>query len=192
MNVLIVFFSATGNTKYGTILIKKGIESMQGNTCDMAETREYTPELAGRYDLIGFASPVFAYKPSLVMLEFIKRLPDAKGKACFTFFTHAGVVGNSHWMLAKMLGKKGYKVIARKDILSQGSWTTIREAGKLEYEDEPSKETQKSVIEFGRGLAAAYSGFVDGSLKPPAPVFKMNIYQVIRYKGLPDRIKTHV
>lgn len=90
MKALIVYFSATGNTKYGVELIKYGLEQVDDNKCDCIEINKFLENSINDYDIIGFACPAFAYKPTLNMLELIKRLPDGNKKPCFTFVSYAG------------------------------------------------------------------------------------------------------
>lgn len=179
MNTLIIVFSATGNTRYGAMLIKKGLEHTPGNTCDIIDIRDFIDGLTANYDLVGFASPVFAFKPALIMLEFIENMLCEKQKPCFTFVTHAGITGTSNWLLAKKLKNKGYIVINQKDMLAQGSWTTSRAPGKLEFENEPSPSTQEGIIEFGKSLNRAMKDYKNNSLKYIPPRFKPSIFHFI-------------
>lgn len=181
LKVLVVFFSSTGNTRYGVELVKIGIESVQGSTCDIVEISSFSNRMIKEYDLIGFASPVFAFKPALNMLELIDNLPQKNNKPCFTFTTYAGQSSNTSWIFTKKLNSRGYTVIAHKGILSQGSWTTIRKPGKLEFENEPSVETQNSVIEFAKKLHSTFKEFKKGNITPLKPKFKLNIFHLISY-----------
>ena len=63
MKVLIIYFSATGNTKYGVDLIKHGIEEENDSTCDCIDINKFSKNSVRNYDIIGFACPVFAFKP---------------------------------------------------------------------------------------------------------------------------------
>jgi flavodoxin len=156
VKVLIVYYSATGNTKYGTALIKHGLEQAGGNHCDCVEIKNFSPDMIQDYDLIGFACPVFAYKPPLNMLELIRSLPDGKQKPCFTFNSYAGELSNTFWIMKTELEKRHYKCIAQKAMLAQGAWTTGRSPGNINYADEPSAATQAEVIEFGQSLPGLF------------------------------------
>lgn len=181
MKTLIVYFSATGNTKYGVQLIQAGIEKNSENHCDCVEISDFSESSIGDYDLIGFACPVFAYKPTLNMLELIQRLPDGKQKPCFTFVSYGGDLSNTHWIFNDQLKKRNYCVIAQKEMLAQDSWTVIRISGKVAREDEPTLQNQLEIIEFGAGLQEILSKHQSNQLPPVSPEFHFGVYHFISY-----------
>ena len=179
MKTLIIYFSATGNTKYGAELIKYGFEQAEGNRCDLIEISRFSDNMLIEYDLIGLACPVFDYKPPLNMLEFIKKLPDGGKKPCFTFLSYAGNLSNTFWILKKEMEKRDYICIAQKEMLAQGSWTTERAAGKINYENEPSAETQNRIIHFGKELPHIFDRYKETGLIDAAPSFHFNLWHII-------------
>ncbi len=181
MKTVLFYFSATGNTEYGTKLIKAGIETNSGSECECVELKNYSPEALKTSDLIGFASPVFAYKPALNMLAFIESLPPGEGRPCFTFVSYAGDLSNVHWIFKRRLEAKGYRVIAQGHMLAQGSWTTSRAPGRLEYEHEPSPATQASTIAFSEKLPAAFRECKAGTLHFQEPAFRPLLTHVVSY-----------
>lgn len=181
MKALIVYFSATGNTQYGTALIKHGIEQTDDNCCDCVEIKKFSPDMLQNYDLIGFACPVFAYKPPLNMLELIRSLPDGNGKPCFTFNSFAGELSNTFWIMKTELEKHNFKCIAQRAMLAQGAWTTERSPGNIHYADEPSPATQAEVIDFGRSLAELFERCQKEGLTAADPGFHFNIWHIISY-----------
>lgn len=181
MKVLIIYFSATGNTKYGVDLIKHGIEEENDSTCDCIDINKFSKNSISNYDIIGFACPVFAFKPTLNMLDLIKDLPDGNNKPCFTLVSYAGDLSNTFWILRKELKKLNYVCIAQKEMLAQGSWTTARIPGKLDCENEPSESTQQDIIEFGRGLSHILGKHKSNSLIDTMPKFHFGILHIISY-----------
>jgi flavodoxin/Pyruvate/2-oxoacid:ferredoxin oxidoreductase delta subunit len=179
MKTLLIYFSATGNTRYGAQLIKTGIEQNENAHCDLVEISRFSEEAIEKYDLIGFASPVFAYQPALNMLALIKHLPEGRQKPCFTFVSYAGDLSNVHWIFKTQLEKRGYQVLAQKEMLAQGSWTVTRVPGRLEYEDEPSEPTQAGVLQFGQSLPAILSRHQAQTLTLPQPEFHLNVTHLI-------------
>jgi|GEM_PF-3708642 len=164
MNCLIVCFSATGNTRHGCRLIRDGIRSA-GGRCEVVSSREFGPEQLAGCDLLGFAGPVFAYKPALPLLELISRLPAGEGRPCFTFLTYGGMEVNAARILQTRLRAKGYPVIARYSAAYEDSWTAIRFRGWRPGAGRPDQQTRQATIEFGRSLVAVWNRFVaEGSL----------------------------
>lgn len=181
MNVVVLYYSATGNTRLGLRLIQAGIQSVPGDRCDLVEIdKDPVPALDG-YDLIGFASPVFCFKPTLNLLALIDALPDGgttRGKKpCFTFWTHGGGPENSDWIATKHLAAKGYRVIARADMVAPVSWTT----GTVSDPDSgvPTQAARQATIEFGAGLASLVRRSKDSDFEAPAPVFRPSLMHLI-------------
>lgn len=133
MKILLVYFSGTGNTRYYSEIIARGI-ALRGHECElfniedgvdlpglwrqnpvthdyMLEAEKRVPlnppemikngdkkqarealekfrEKAVKFDLIGFGSPVYFFRPAPVMESFINAMPDIKGKTVFTYGTH--------------------------------------------------------------------------------------------------------
>ncbi len=181
MKSVLFYFSATGNTEYGAGLVRSGIEAIPGNECECLDIKYYSPKLLRNYDLVGFASPVFAYKPALNILELIETLPPGDGMPCFTFVSYAGDLSNVHWIFKRRLQAKGYTVIAQGHMLAQGSWTTSRAPGRLEYENEPSPATQDATVGFGKDIPSAFRAFQAGTQIPVKPAFRPLITHLVSY-----------
>jgi len=181
MKVLIIYFSATGNTKYGAELIKYGIEQLAGSRCDLIEISQFSDNMILKYELIGLACPVFSYKPPLNILEFIKKLPEGAKKPCFTFVSYAGALSNTFWILKTELEKQNYICIAQQEMLAQGSWTTERASGKINYENEPSSETQNEIINFGKELQNVFNIYISTGLVGASPSFRFGLRHFVSY-----------
>ncbi|MGE5370693.1 MAG: EFR1 family ferrodoxin [Solirubrobacterales bacterium] len=181
VKVLIVYFSATGNTKYGAELVQFGIEQTEGTRCDCVPIHRFAGGMVFEYDLIGFACPVFAYKPPLNMLALIQNLPDGGGKPCFTFVSYAGALSNTFWILKTELEKRNYVCLAQKEMLAQGSWTTERAPGRIHYENEPSAVTQKGIIAFGKELPGVFERYINSGHMEASPAFRLGFRHIISW-----------
>lgn len=177
MKVLILYYSATGNTRLAVSLIREGVESSPGDTCDLAGIgRGPVPPLDG-YDVVGFAAPVFCFKPAIILLQMIDSLPEGGGRPCFTFWTSGGGPANSDWIAQRKLAARGWRVIAQRHMTAQDSWTT----GKVRAPDPalPSVADRRAAREFGAGLA----GLADEARSPgfalPEPVFRPGVMHAI-------------
>lgn len=61
------------------------------------------------YDLIGFGSPVYEYRPAPVLIRFLLDLPDFGGKVpVFSFATHDGAQGDYASFMEMLLKRKGF------------------------------------------------------------------------------------
>ncbi len=68
------------------------------------------------YDLIGFGSPVYAFRPAPVMIRFLLDLPffDKKVRA-FSYATHDGAQGDYEPFMKSLLKTKGFKYVGHLD-----------------------------------------------------------------------------
>ncbi len=166
MNVLLLYFSGTGITRYYSSLIEEEFKK-RGHNCQTLDIEELTdlpllwqrrpvalsytiraesrrplskfpwpyydlpmalkyareiPEFNilksdwSRYDLIGFGSPVYAFRPAPVMIRFMLDLPRfEKEIPVFSFATHDGAQGDFEAFMKLSLAKKGLNHIGHLD-----------------------------------------------------------------------------
>ncbi len=68
------------------------------------------------YDLIGFGSPVYSFRPAPVMIRFLLDLPVFKKKIrAFSFATHDGAQGDFEDFMKNILSRKGFKFVGHLD-----------------------------------------------------------------------------
>jgi NAD-dependent dihydropyrimidine dehydrogenase PreA subunit len=69
-----------------------------------------------KYDLIGFGSPVYSFRPAPVMVRFLLDLPNFTKKIrVFSFSTHDGAQGDYAIFIKKLLKLKGFKYVGHLD-----------------------------------------------------------------------------
>ena len=162
LNVLLVYFSGTGITRYYASLICEEM-SKRGYSCDIYNIEELTDistlwqkrpvalnytikaevqrplsnypwpymnlgnalldriespvvedvvQTWNSYDLIGFGSPVYSFRPAPVMIRFLLDLPYfKKAVRTFSFATHDGAQGDYETFMNNVLTAKGLKYI---------------------------------------------------------------------------------
>lgn len=188
MNSLIVYFSATGNTLHGCRLIREGITSA-GGKCELASSREFGPGQLANCDLIGFACPVFAFNPAIPLLDLISRLPDGRGRPCFTFTTRGWQEINTALLMQRRLQERNYTVIARHSMVCEDSWTTIRFRDRLIGAGRPNREDRRAAIEFGRALPETWERFVNDGTNLRPPRFRFHPLHLVSYFYNPALLK---
>jgi ferredoxin/flavodoxin len=174
MKVAIFYQSVTGNTKYISEMIKKGVEEAR-NQCDTFDIHNLNFQNFDNYDFLGFGAPVFAFREPKSMREFILNLPELRGKFAFLFCTCAGTAGNFFFRIANNLVKKGVTVFAKDKYYFPSSYTIWRKNVK-ETPGEPDvirKEEIDKAISFGKSLGSEYDS-VSRKVKPP-PKIRRNI-----------------
>lgn len=166
LNVLLIFFSGTGITRYYASLIREEMEN-RGYSCDCLDLEDFTDlptlwqkkpvalnytisaeekrplsnypwpyldlktslhtivenplfsRLASEwsaYDLIGFGSPVYSFRPAPVMIRFLLDLPVFyKPVRVFSFATHDGAQGDYEPFIRGLLKMKGLNYVGHLD-----------------------------------------------------------------------------
>ncbi len=166
LNVLLVYFSGTGITRYYASLICEEMES-RGYSCDTLNIEDFTnlPTLWQKkpvalnytihaeekrplgkypwpyldlknalhiidenplfrrlasewsnYDLIGFGSPVYGFRPAPVMIRFLLDLPVFERPVrVFSFATHDGAQGDYEPFMRGLLTMKGLNYVGHTD-----------------------------------------------------------------------------
>lgn len=109
----IVYFSQTGNTETVAYTIAGKLEDAGINTVAMqlSDVEDF-PEVLDGIDLLGVGFPTFfGYCPP-IMMDFLSGLKEGKGEPAFVFTTYGGcTAGDSLYDAAKILAKKGYRVV---------------------------------------------------------------------------------
>ncbi len=68
------------------------------------------------YDVIGFGSPVYGFRPAPVMIRFLLDLPEFKRpRRVFSFATHDGAQGDYENFMRQVLTEKGLKYVGHID-----------------------------------------------------------------------------
>ena len=176
MKSLIIYFSATGNTEFLCALVAKGIKN-RGDTCDVVSVRNTdakTLSLDG-YDIIGWAAPVFDWRPAIILKDFIGSVPQAKEKPAFILATAGGLLGNFYFILARWLRRKGFIPIAHHSMFCEDAWLPLRpatESDKIKKYvwgyGQPKQEWVDDSLKFGEYIAPILEKYNRKELKIPS------------------------
>ncbi|MEW6684685.1 MAG: EFR1 family ferrodoxin [Candidatus Edwardsbacteria bacterium] len=110
MRTIVVYFSQTGNTKKVAEVIASELGRITGST-DLALLQDYDPQELGKYHLIGLGTPVFYFREPINVKHFLKEIPQGLHGSFFLFATAGSQPGNIFPNMAKILRKKGIKVL---------------------------------------------------------------------------------
>lgn len=166
MKIRVYYFSATGNTKFGLLLLQKNLRE-QGHSCELIPV-ENAAGIEGDCDLSGFATPVYGGYPSEIMMDFINRLPKIEEeKPAFTVLCPCSDVGywGSRELLADLLKSKNFQVIGELGFLGNPSHPTV--VGSLELSSpglraffngigRPNSVDEQNIKEFAKTLTDTY------------------------------------
>lgn len=133
MNVLILYFSATGNTATIANVIEKKFTEMGAEVTMF----DITPYAARKlkvdlepYQAILFGSPIHSWRAPREVREWMRTL-DGKGKKCAMFFTFGGFqVHPTHYSTRQILEEQNFIVVSSAEFLGAhtfnlGGWKAM-------------------------------------------------------------------
>ncbi len=118
---IIYYFSGTKNTFTIANMIKTEFEE-KGVKTKLHEIKKpfRVFPMPDDYDYVGFGYPIHAFNSPQIFLQFVKLLPEVKGKEAFIFKT-AGepfkINDSSSYKLFRMLRRKGFDIMLEKHLL---------------------------------------------------------------------------
>jgi flavodoxin/Pyruvate/2-oxoacid:ferredoxin oxidoreductase delta subunit len=121
MRAIVVYYSGSGNTRKAATAIYQGIKKIIG--CDIASVKDVDPKEMGKYDLIGFGSPIWFFREVAVVRQFIYNLPDMKGKLAFMFCSHGGTPASIFHSMTPTIQRKGLTIIGWHDTYGAPHYT---------------------------------------------------------------------
>ncbi len=149
MKIPIIYFSASGNTKYIAKLIEMGlifanlepelipINSLKKKKIDFEEI-----------EVFGVGAPIYALAFAPNMLQWVKDLPKARKKLKFFLFdTNAGLPGAPIKQVRNFLEKKNYKFIGAIEIIAP-TRDSVFESRAFKYVNWSRNKIEK-VFQFG-------------------------------------------
>ena len=133
MKILMVYFSATGNTTKIGKVIKKRLQAL-GAVVDEKDItalsdRNKTVE-PGLYHAVVFGQPVHSMRAPRVVREWMRTV-QGKGKKCAMFFTYGGFqVHPCHETTRRLLTEQGFSVVSSAEFLGAhtfnlGGWKAM-------------------------------------------------------------------
>ncbi|MDI6725187.1 MAG: flavodoxin family protein [Methanobacterium sp.] len=104
MKTAIIYKSVhRGNTKKIAEAIAKPLNA------DLFDLKDFSKDIIKKYDLIGFGSGIYYYRPHKKLRKFVEELDNVEDKKAFVFSTSGD--GRSMGWLEKKLSSKGFNVL---------------------------------------------------------------------------------
>ena len=108
MNITMVYFSQTGNTR--KVADAMGMTFQEaGHHVQKIPLGEATPDMMTG-DLLGAGVPCFGCQAPSPMRHFLRRLPELNGKRAFVFATAGGAPGKVLYDMTRLLRSKGAEI----------------------------------------------------------------------------------
>lgn len=110
MNMVIVYFSQTGQTRKVAEAMAAGLREKK-HTVKVLTMQKVKPADIKSCDLLGVGSACFESQAPAPVLAWLRAWPDLRGKSAFVFATAGGAPGRVLFDLTKKLRGKGARVI---------------------------------------------------------------------------------
>ena len=147
MNITMVYFSQTGNTRKVTDAMENVFQEA-GHQVQKVPLEKAAPDTM-EGDLVGIGTPCFACQAPSPVREYLSALPSLNGKRAFVFATAGGAPGRVLYDLTRLLRKKGADVVGglliRGEVYHPGPYILGRFPGRPNDKD----------LDRVRGFAAA-------------------------------------
>lgn len=117
MNVTIIYFSQTGNTRRVAEAMAGAFREV-GHFTRTISLKKATPHDATTCDLLGIGTPCFSSQAPTPIKAFLRTLPPLNQKRAFVFATSGGAPGRVLFDLTHLLLRKGADVVG--GFLSRG------------------------------------------------------------------------
>jgi flavodoxin/ferredoxin len=174
MKIIIVYYSASGNTAKIAKAIYLGMKSVNTD-CNITKIKDISPNDLIKYDLIGIGGPIWGGRESTNLSIFLHNMPDLTGKLGFPFCVHGAQPIGFMYHVSTVMQKKGLTIIGYNDWYGS---VYLPYMPKPYYTDgHPDEIDLKEAEEFGKEMAMRGQRILAGekNLIPELPSGEENI-----------------
>lgn len=132
-----------GNTKKIAEAMAKPLEA------DLFDLKDFNKDMIKEYDLIGFGSGIYFYRPHKKLRKFVEGLDDVENKKAFHFSTSGN--GKYYDWLEKNLAKKGFEVIGEFHCKGFDTYALTKLIGGIN-KGKPDEKDFNNAKKFARSL----------------------------------------
>jgi ferredoxin/flavodoxin len=191
MELLILYYSGTGNTKFACQVAKLAAERM-GHDVTMRAYEEAGELTLSAYDAYCFAAPLQAWQPTRNVERYIKSMPRLDGKYAFILTSSGGIPSQAHALMARWLKKKGVTAVGSHDLKCPDSWPITRGLTYKHDEKRPDTESVRELVRFTEKMLLIQIDLLEGKAVElpryrviPTPFFWISRFERMS-KGRPD------
>ena len=166
LEIAIIYFSATGNTRKIAEAVRKKLIQLNVSITmlDITSTdrRKEDPSIGG-YDAVFFGFPVYSSRAPEVCREWIDKL-DGEGKKCSVFFTYGGFGKDpAHYYIKEQLEARDFSLVSTAEFLGSH---TFNYSGWHAAEGRPHVSDLRTAEEYAVKTLHRFTG-EDGDSLPP-------------------------
>jgi ferredoxin/flavodoxin len=188
MKIPIIYFSASGNTKYIAQLIRNGLKyaKLDPELIPIKSKKAKSLNLKNT-EVFGIGAPIYAMAFTLNMEEWVEALPIAKKPTRFFLFdTNAGIPGEAIKHMRRILEQKNYIFIGALEIIAP-TRDSVFETNLFKYVKWSRRNIDKAfqfgakignIIKTGKGkLDWSRHTIFGGLIRPFFKVFEKTFYK---------------
>ncbi len=158
MDILIAYFSSTGNTRKMAEAVSEAFSDLGAKVTARDVTsfkdREENLDLSG-HDAVVFGFPIFVNRAPAIMREWLGTL-EGGGRKCSTFFTYGGVNSHpAHRSTRAILEGKGFDLVSSAEFLGEH---TYNRAGWEAMVGRPDESDLEVAREYAAKTLARFKG----------------------------------
>lgn len=143
MKAKVYSFSGSGNTRHLTGLLVDELKK-HSVECSVFEFRT-PPPAPDDCDFFGICFPVYCWSPQWLIVQWVRNLPDLKGKKCFIFANYAGQPANAVRRLWLELKKRNANIVAIETTMAPETWTFARSEKNMPLLEKAYAETPDKI-----------------------------------------------
>ena len=180
---LIVYFSQSGTTARVAESIAAGLRT-DGYEVDLHNMKGQPPPDVRDYDVFGFGSPVYYYRPPFNVTDYLKGLPDLDGMPAFVFVMYGTYRFDTGNKIRQTLASKRAKEVGYFHSRGHDLFVGYLKEGYLFSPGRPSDVELAEAEAFGRDVAAHIAGrqYVRPQEDPPpSPVYRLERFLTGRW-----------
>lgn len=129
----------------------KKIAEVMSNTlkAELIDLKDASQNTIKEYDLIGFGSGIYFFKPHKKLRKFVETLDNVKNKKAFVFSTSGN--GKPNGWLEKKLSSKGFEIIGEFNCKGLDTYALSKLVGGIN-KGKPDEEDFKNAENFANSL----------------------------------------
>ncbi len=179
MNVTMIYFSQTGNTRHVAEAMAEAFRQA-GHSARLVPLNKATPQDATTGDLLGVGTPCFSSQAPTPVKTFLNALPALPNRRAFVFATSGGEPGIVLYDMARVLQAKGAEVVG--GFLARGALHHPAPCMIGRFANRPDADDLARARRFGAAIAehvsAGRSGLVAAS-RPDTLRSKRDFYALV-------------
>ena len=150
---LLVYFSQSGTTAQVAESIASGLRA-EGYEVDLFNINGQQPPDIRGYNVLGFGSPVYYFRPPFSVTNYLKNLPELDGMPAFVFVMHGTYRFDTGNMIRRALATKGAKEVGYFHAHGHDLFVGYLKEGYLFSPNHPSDTELVEAEAFGHDIAA--------------------------------------